>query len=314
MASQREEHHLKGAVRLVRAKKSRLDESGSVPQAVELRSRTSIYDRAGKMIESSFYNSRGVLQNTISYKYDTAGREIELSEYDGSGSVIRRSVSIYDDNGRPKSECIYLADGSTLVQRSATVNLDGKRIVEAFYQLDAEPQEQIDSAGKGRVSLERKSDRNYRTIEVWDTDEKPLEIIVYNEDGSARGKFVYAYNAEGRRIREARYAPLKTSASGFEDVPVIETIYAYNEAGLISEILNLSGGSARLRTVYYYDDDGNKTKAIKYEADGRVSQIETYDREFDQQGNWITETKTKLYPQRGNRTLYVVTRRDIEYY
>src|SRR5687767_13962301 len=126
MASQREEHHLKGAVRLVRAKKSRLNESGSEPQAIELRSRTSIYDHTGKMIESSYYNSRGVLQNTISYKYDIAGREIESTEYDGSGSVTQRSVSIYDDNGRPKSESIYLTDGSTLVQRSATVNLDGK--------------------------------------------------------------------------------------------------------------------------------------------------------------------------------------------
>ena len=90
-------------MRLVRAKKSRLNESGSVPQAVELRSRTSIYDHTGKLIESSYYNSRGVLQNTISYKYDTAGREIATSEYDGRGSLIQRSVSIYDNNGRPKS-------------------------------------------------------------------------------------------------------------------------------------------------------------------------------------------------------------------
>ena len=72
--------------------------------------------------------------------------------------------------------------------------------------------------------------------------------------------------------------------------------------------------TTRLGTLYYYDVDGNKTKAIKYEADGRVSEIETYDREFDQQGNWITETKTQLYPQRGNRTLSVMTRRHIEYY
>jgi hypothetical protein len=308
MASKREEHHLKGAVRLVRAKSSRLNESGSVPQAVERRSRTSIYDHTGNLIESSYCNSRGVLQNTVSYKYDTAGREIESSVYDGSGSVIQRSVSIYDDNGRPKSECIYLTDDSTMVQRSATVNLDGKRIVEAYYQLDA------GSAGEGGVSLERKSKRNYRTVEVWDTDEKPLEMIVYNQDGSARGKYVYAYDAEGRRIREARYAPLKISASGFEDVPVFERIYVYNEAGRISEISNVSGGSARMRTVHYYDVDGNKIKTIKYEADGRVSQIETYDREFDEQGNWITETKTKLYPQHDNRTLSIVTRRQIEYY
>ncbi|HEX3249322.1 MAG TPA: hypothetical protein VHS05_07835, partial [Pyrinomonadaceae bacterium] len=58
MASKREVDQLKGAVRFVRAKRLRLRES----QERELRSRTWAYDRAGNLTESSYYDSRGVLQ------------------------------------------------------------------------------------------------------------------------------------------------------------------------------------------------------------------------------------------------------------
>lgn len=279
---------LKGAVRFVRTKRSRRSDSGSES---DLWSRTRAYDRAGNMIESSYYDSHGLLQNTRRHKYDAAGRETESIEYDGSGSLVQRTISTYDDNGRLSNECVYLTDGSPLVQRSATVTPDGKRIVKARSQLDAKS-----------------------TVEVWDTDDKPLEVTIYNEDGSLRDRFVYSYTTAGKRVRTARYAPQETSSSGFDDVPVIETIYAYDAAGRISEIQHVRRGSPETRIVYNYDADGNKVEEVKHEADGLVSQVETYDREFDHQGNWITETKTKLNPQRDNRTLTVVTRRHIEYY
>src|SRR5262249_16707029 len=140
-------------------------------------------------------------------------------------------------------------------------------------------------------------------VEVWDADDKLLEITTYNEDGSLKDKFVYSYSAAGKRVRTVRYP------SGLDDVPVIETIFGYDEAGRLSEVSHVKGGSPETRTLHKYDAGGNKIKEIRYGADGLVSQVATYDREFDQQGNWITETKTKLYPQRDNRTLTVVTRR-----
>jgi hypothetical protein len=313
MLSKREDH-LKGPVRLVRSKRSRLSESGLARQEVEVWSRTALYDRAGNVIESSYYDSRGLLQSTISYEYDVAGREIESTAFDGDGSVVRRTVSIYDDCGRPRKECVYLADGSSVVQRSATVARDGKRIVEAHVQIDASPPARVVNDGEACVCVKKDGDRSYRAVEVFDADDKPLEVIVYNQDGSLRDKFVYAYSTAGRRIREARYAPREASASGFDDVPLVETVYTYNAAGSISEILHLRGGSPQTRTLYNYDADGNKIEEIQYEAGPLVHHVVTYYREFDRPDNWTTETKTTLYPQHGSRTLVVVTRRHIEYY
>jgi YD repeat-containing protein len=290
MPRKREEEQLRGTVRVVRAKRSRLSDIGSASHERDLWSRTWEYDRAGNLIESSHYDSRGVQQNTLRYKYDSGGREIESVEYDGNGALVRRTVFVYDDNGRLSNECVYLAEGSQVIQRSATITPDGKRIVETRSESGARS-----------------------SVEVWDTDDKPLEVTVYNEDGSLKDKFVYFYTAAGKRIRTVRYAPRDTTAEGFDDVPVVETIYTYDAAGRIIETLHLRGGSPGAQTLYKYDADGNKIEEIKHEA-GQVSHVETYDREFDHEGNWITETKTKLYPQRDNRTFSVVTRRHIEYY
>jgi hypothetical protein len=274
MASKREADQLKGAVRFVRAKRLRR-ESGSESQERELRSRTWAYDRAGNLTESSYYDSRGVLQGTLRWQYDSEGREIEMIESDGSGLMVRRTVYSYDDNRRLSNECVYLADGSPLVQKTSRVMSDGTRIVEAGS-----------------------------TVEIWDADDNPVEVNVYNEDGSLKDKFVFSYTA-GRRVRTVRYGV-------GDDAPVLETIYAYDEAGHLTETLRLKGGAPQSRTLYKYDAGGNKIEMIRYEA-GQVSQVETYDREFDEQGNWITETNTKVKPQ-SDRTFSVVTRRDIEYY
>jgi uncharacterized protein YjhX (UPF0386 family) len=271
MASKREVDQLKGAVRFVRAKRLRLRES----QERELRSRTWAYDRAGNLTESSYYDSRGVLQGNLRWQYDGEGREIELIESDGSGLVNRRTVYTYDGNGRPSNEWVYLADGSPPVEKTSRVRPDGTRIVEAGS-----------------------------TVEIWDADDNPVELNVYYEDGSLKDKFVFSYDA-GRRVRSTRY--------GADGTPVLETIYAYDEAGHLIETLRLKGVVPQSRTLHKYDAVGNKIEMIKHDASGVVSQIETYDREFDQQGNWITETTTKVKPQ-SDRTFVVVTRRQIEYY
>lgn len=275
MASKREADQLKGAVRLVRAKKSRLRESGSELQERELRSRTWVYDRAGNLTESSYYDSRGVLLGTLRWQYNAGGREIEMIESDGSGFVVRRTVSTYDDNERVSNECVYAADGSVLVQKTSKVMSDGTRIVEAGS-----------------------------TVEIWDADDNPVEVNVYNEDGSLKDKFVFSY-AAGRRVRSVRY--------GADGTPVLETIYAYDEAGHLTETLRLKGVTPQSRTLHKYDAAGNKVETIRHEAGDVVSQVETYAREFDHEGNWITETLTKVKPQ-SDRTFLVVTRRHIEYY
>ncbi len=243
------EEQLKGAVRFVRTKRSRLSDA----LERELWSRTWEYDRAGNLIESSRYDSRGALQNTFRYKYDAGGRELESIEYDGSGSVVQRTV-----------------------ERSERVTSDGKKIVEAGS-----------------------------TVEIWDADDKLLEITTHNEDGSLKDRFVYSYVA-GKRVRTARYA-------GFDDVPFAETIFGYDEAGRLSEVSHVKGGLPQTGKICKYDAGGNKIEEIRRDANGLVSQIVTYAREFDEHGNWITETKTKVKPQ-SDRMFTVVTRRQIEYY
>ena len=271
MASKREADQLKGAVRFVRAQRSRLCES----QERELRSRTWAYDRAGNLTESSYYDSRGVLLGTLRWQYDTGGREIEMIESDGRGLVARRTVYTYDDNGRLSNECVYVADGSPPIRKTSRVRPDGTRIVEAGS-----------------------------TVEIWDADDNPVEVNVYNEDGSLKDKFVFSY-AAGRRVRSVRY--------GADGTPVLETIYAYDEAGHLTETLRLKGVAPQSRTLHKYDAAGNKVETIRHEAGDVVRQVETYAREFDHEGNWITETMTKVKPQSG-RTFSVVTRRHIEYY
>ena len=316
--SKKEEQGLQGTVRSVRIEKLRLENRESRSEEVLLWSQTIDYDMAGHEIESSHYDPLGTLRSRTTYRYDPEGREIERISYDEGGTFIRRTVSTYNEQGRLSKQIVYRADGSSFVQRSATFDDAGRRTVEAYFPVDASEASPISAPDekRGGVMVVSRLTGNdaHRNRELYDADDKLLEVISYRDDGSLKSRLLFSYDAAGRRIREAQYVTPDTPAVEVADLPASETTYVYDAAGRMQEVAHYSNGLLQAKTIYIYDASGNKVEEARYAEDGLLRHRESYVREVDGRGNWTKETKLKRYPQLGNRELIVVTNRAITYY
>jgi YD repeat-containing protein len=314
----KEGYSLQGSVRSVRIERLRLEKRGSHSEEVLLWSQAIDYDTAGRETESSHYDPQGSLRSRTAYRYDPEGREIERISYDAGGTFIRRMVSTYNEEGRLSRQIVYRADGTSFVQRSATFDDAGRRIVEAYFPVDASESSPTSAPHEKRgvvivVSPISGSDA-HRNRELYDADDKLLEVISYRADGGLKSRFLFSYDSAGRRIREAQYMTQGAPALEAAEPPASEATYVYDEAGRVQEVAHYSNGSLQDKTIYRYDANGNRIEEERYGTDGLLRHRESYVREVDGRGNWTRETKVKRYPQLGDRELIVVTNRTIIYY
>src|SRR5207247_3677748 len=66
--------------------------------------------------------------------------------------------------------------------------------------------------------------------------------------------------------------------------------YRYDEQGRRVEAATWVGPHCTDRREFAYDDHGEKAAERRYGSDGRLVSDETYERDYDPQGNWVRET------------------------
>ena len=65
------------------------------------------YDSNGNMVEWSWYDSDGSLENKSIYKYDSNGNKVEWSRYVSDGTLKSKSISKYNSKNRLVEEIHY---------------------------------------------------------------------------------------------------------------------------------------------------------------------------------------------------------------
>jgi hypothetical protein len=196
---------------------------------------------------------------------------------------------------------------------------------------------QYDSSGNRLESGKAlyRDDRIEHGSRTWSTyrhdpENRRLEAISYDEEGSVTGREITDYDSRGR---------IKESTS-FDDLGVIVSrrVYVYDDFLNQSEMVSYrsygavesktvkrydligrpvesrvyhSDGALVSKTISTYDEDGTKEGFVFYDGDGTVQYREAYDFEYDSRGNWIRQRISKWEFGQGSREYLRI--RTIEY-
>jgi len=257
------------------------------------------YDEDGRTTESKGYNEDGVDAGATFYTYDSNGNKTEETYYYPGRQGKRRML--YDQRGNLIESACYLPD-DTIITRDTwayTYKVEENKVEEEFWHKHENYSQVPDenrlpytdyfafglTKGHAATSVDNETGTWHKRVIIYDADGHIIEKIEYNADGTWDRK--EKYDAEDR-LTEKLYNGLD------ED----KTTYSYNERGQLIEINQVKGPDAfsqepiNRKCFYTYDEIGNLTLGVVYNADGSLYDKETYAYEYDSHGNWTRKTKT----------------------
>jgi hypothetical protein len=230
----------------------------------------------------------------ISY-FDRRGFETEMIEGEEA-----RTVWKYDARGRPSEMSMSLA-GVLLMREVYQFDFNQRKIAVEVYNFLG------DRLSSREISFfdERWNETRKETEYFGDSgDSKPRkEVVIYTR----------TYDSKGR---------VTSSTVGREDGSILHRFTEeYDKASnrlvkSVSYQYDESSGSLLSKGVNTYDERGYLLEGLYYDSRGRLLRRESYMREFDQRGNWITERNVTWADDRvgppGSFTL--IKRRKITFY
>ncbi len=200
------------------------------------------------------YDLIEVQQDT--YYYDEYGNEIKTVRESMDGRTKTTWVSEYDDNNNLTKRSVILDSGEPFVQ-----------LIQIYDD-------------NGNLIEKREFGSNYSSVFTYQYDEqnRPIsksnsngvvETYIYEEDGSYRIQSVYSddyytsYGADGRKL-------VRQDGS-------LKYVYVYRDSENIMEIVVYYGEKVSSKTIYYLDDNGNKIRVSKVNAQGDEYTVLEYD-------------------------------------
>jgi hypothetical protein len=244
-----------------------------------------IFERNGAQIFRSQTIGTGPFENSLVRNFfDAEGHVIETDTYDGDGNLLKKSTS----------EFLQKEPGST-VYRSKESNADGTE----------NTREVVDSTDPKTGITHQISTMNGKPETDWliqrNDNGKPEKDKIVMPDGS--------YNERERRpdgtTVEDRYSATAKS----------HTYQKSDAQGHLIEVIQESD-SSYIRCTYSFDEDGQPTGQINYDAFGKILDKSTVEYRGDAHGNWIEkkevvwDTKSEPMKQRIVSTSF----RTIDYY
>jgi YD repeat-containing protein len=217
----------------------------------------------GKLIETRI--------NSKTVSFDRRGFQTEevegeegrtLWKYDAQGKVVEMNMSL---SGVPFAREVYHYD---FRQRKITVETyfwGGDRLrsreVSTFDEKWNEVRKESESFGEdGKATEQEKHVVIYKTR--YDSKGRAIVSTIGGEDDSISHKFTNEY--------------------ADSDYLVKSISYEYDQAS----------GALISKSVNTYDGRGHLLTSLNYDPRGRLLRRESYTREFDAKGNWITEKQT----------------------
>lgn len=288
--SERKADGLIGAVKTVRGRTAYLiNENGQLPQEVPAISHTVAYDITGRSLERADFLPDGSTDTRSTSKYDTKGQEIEHAYY-VHDSLVYRTVKTYNTKGREIQSIDYRANGSVNAKFISTYKQEGRL----------------------RETKERDTDGRLRRRLLFRLNGKNriVEKLEYEADGTLHNKSIYAYDAKGNKTEETNYYKSNGSFRNSKDT------FVYDTDGRLTEQAVYLDGVLSSRETSKYDRRGNVVENIRYDGDGTVEEIASWNyQDSDSRGNWTkavgrVSSKRRQFP--ADRTM--VAYREISYF
>ena len=229
--------------------------------------------------------------NSQRVSFDRKGFETEAVD----GEEGRMALS-YDAEGRLSEMNMSLA-GAPIAREVYSYDLPQRKVVTEAYAF-----------GSARP--------RWRVVSTFDEkwNEVRAERETFTDDKSARAEksvviYKYVYDAKGRVIastasdERGRISHKSTEEYGNNNRVAKSITYSYDEQSgqLLSKYVNI------------YDERGLVRSTLSYDPRGRLVRRETYTREFDRFGNWITQAMVAQETDSPGAFTYL-KRRKIIYY
>jgi hypothetical protein len=271
------------------------------------------YSDSGNLLMTRFFDPKGALNSEVRYIYDANDRLTAEQHVDPNGILTTPATYAYDDAGRKikiqKLDFPGEADMMIGIEGVTLVSAAGARRVESRYDDRDQAVEvkvfNIDGAIVTRVQITRDVQGNSleETQYIGDafpfracgsdscsteemaelTEEQKAEVARVFSPGSAMSKHTHRYDTEGRLI----------------------------ESKLMMIGMEVS------RQTFAYDEAGNKSEEVSYNANETSGTRAILTREYDKHGNWTMELVSNASSwdaEFGLSTPVQVTRRLITYW
>lgn len=222
----------------------------------------------------------------LSIRVDKAKPEIKSGKW-VAGKTAASSVQTFDGRGNRVESIVYNEGGNIYLKYSAKydaadlktedVYFDEKGVVrrKTIYQYDASKKL------IGMLYFDSKDTAKWEAAVRYKAG-RIDELITYGLMGVVKGRTVYTYHDDSRKL-EARHYDYAGFSGG--------EIKTFDDNGLIKENISYdleeSDGS---RTLYKHDKNGYVTEMVLHIGGGSVTWKYTY--EFDAHGQWVTRIIT----------------------
>jgi antitoxin component YwqK of YwqJK toxin-antitoxin module len=273
-----------------------------------------VYDPSGNKTEEELYNAAGSVDRKTVLIYE-AERLIAVNSYTGTNALLSKTVYRYDTEGRLIEEISYGVDGDESRQKSFHYNASGKRIEEYFFAAD--PGNTYEVAGvlynaSGSSLIES----------VYDTDDRLIEVLFYDDDRSLIFKTIMHYDLNGNLVDAAQYtgdAFLNKELHGLADTlpagtALFKRIHSYDDHNKKTEESLYFAGSFSGKKVFFYDAEGNKIEEEEHDANGSIKNRWRFSYEFNSFMDWTKQITLKLCKESGGFEPDLATYRTITYY
>lgn len=233
------------------------------------------YNDHGDRISTARYFA-GVLDKTypqdnatFEYEYDEKGNCLLQTAKDANGKTYKKIT--YDANGNKLTETHYDENGSVSVSYVFTYDEKGNVLTEIYssnYGNDIltithvydEHGNEIKCTSIDQDGYENSSSRAY----TYDEKGNKISAASYNEDGSVNGTQAFTYDDNGNEI-ERTYTHI---GDGFSEIE--KTVFTYNEAGQRTKTVTYTNDEWVSTTEQTYDENGNPAVRTITRNDGSI--------------------------------------------
>ena len=338
MRSDKTKYGLIGPVKNVQIATAQLEKQDEQIVEKPRFSHTIIFDKSGQVIEQLNRNPDGSEWRTVN-DYSDSGNLLMTRFFDPKGALNSEVRYIYDANNRLAAEQHVTRDG--IVTTPTTYAYDdagGKvKINELDFPGDANMMIGLEGVMVVNAAAAKRVESRY------DDRDEVVEIKVFNIDGALVARIEITRDARGNSLEETQYIgdvfPFGACASdscSTEETPALteeqkaevarvfspgsamsKHTHRYDTEGRIIESKLVMMGMEVSRQTFAYDEVGNKSEEVSYNANEMSGTKAIFTREYDQHGNWTMELVSNASswdPEFGLSTPAHVTRRRITYW
>jgi hypothetical protein len=310
MRMEKTKYGLIGPVKNVQIVTARFEEQdGQITEKPSF-SYTITFNKQGQVVEQVNRNPDGSDWRTVN-DYSDSGNLLLTRGFDSKGALISEVRYIYDANDRLTAEQHVDAGGIVTTPTTYIYDDAGRKVKIQELDFPGEADMMIGIESMTLVSAPEAK----RVESRYDDRDEMVEVKVFNIDGALVTRVEIIRDARGNSLEETQYigdtfslrACASDSCSTEEMAALTEEqkaevaqlfspgsamskhTHRYDTEGRLIESKLMMMGMEVSRQTFAYDEVGNKSEEVSYNANEMSGARAIFTREYDKHGNWTME-------------------------